>query len=341
MPSTTLSIPRPVAQALTSAHFQTLADTPPEVEWFANLTNANTRRAYRQDIEDFMAFTGLRQPEQFRDVTRAHVIAWRERLIGQGLANDTIRRKLAALSSLYAYLCDRNAVLHNPVLGVKRPRSMNREGVTPALGDHQARLLLEAPSEKTLKGKRDRAILATLLYHGLRCEELCTLKIGDIQQREGVTHIRVEGKGDKVRYLPLHPLAQRLITAYRAALKEAQKKAKKQARQEAEHEEEDLKGSLFRPVKNNRTKTLAKSLHPTSVYQDIVRRYAHEVGLVEAVPGLCVHSLRATAATNALSHEADIAKVQEWLGHSDISTTRMYDKRQSRPEDSPTFKIHY
>jgi len=72
-----------------------------------------------------------------------------------------------------------------------------------------------------------------------------------------------------------------------------------------------------------------------------VKRYAREVGLAELVPGLCVHSLRATAATNALAHNADIAKVQEWLGHSDISTTRMYDKRQSRPEDSPTFKICY
>src|SRR5262249_39944544 len=164
VPSSTLNV----------TQFQHLADVPPEIEWFANLTNANTRRAYRQDLVDFMAFAGLRQPAQFRDVTRAHVIAWREQLVEQGLANDTIRRKLAALSSLYAYLCDRNAVLHNPVLGVKRPRSLNRDGVTPALGDHQARLLLEAPPEGTLKGKRDRAILATLLYHGLRCEELCT-----------------------------------------------------------------------------------------------------------------------------------------------------------------------
>jgi hypothetical protein len=138
---------------LTPAQFETLADVPPEIEWFANLTNTNTRRAYRQDLEDFMAFAGLRQPEQFRDVTRAHVIAWRDQLVRQELANDTIRRKLAALSSLYAYLCDRNAVLHNSVLGVKRPCSMNREGVTPALGDHQARLLLGAPPESTLKGR--------------------------------------------------------------------------------------------------------------------------------------------------------------------------------------------
>src|SRR5712691_622030 len=98
---------------LTAVQFQTLADVPPELAWFANLTNPNTRRAYRQDIRDFQAFTGLSRPEEFRDVTRAHVIAWREQLVTQELANDTIRRKLAALSSLYAYLCDRNAVLHN------------------------------------------------------------------------------------------------------------------------------------------------------------------------------------------------------------------------------------
>jgi integrase/recombinase XerD len=202
---------------------------------------------------------------------------------------------------------------------------MNREGVTPALGDHQARMLLEAPPADTLKGRRDRAILATLLYHGLRCEELCTLKVGDIHQREGVTHLRVEGKGEKVRYLPLHVLAQRLITAYLEACGHAG----------------DLHGPLFRPVKNNRTQTLAKSLHPASVYHNIVKRYAGVLGLTKVIPGLCVHSLRATAATNALQHEADIAKVQEWLGHADISTTRMYDKRQSRPEDSPTFKVRY
>jgi len=72
-----------------------------------------------------------------------------------------------------------------------------------------------------------------------------------------------------------------------------------------------------------------------------VQHYAGALGLTNVVPGLCVHSLHATAATNALAHEADIAKVQEWLGHADISTTRMYDKRQSRPEDSPTFKVRY
>jgi integrase len=53
------------------------------------------------------------------------------------------------------------------------------------------------------------------------------------------------------------------------------------------------------------------------------------------------HALRATAATNALDHDADIAKVQEWLGHANIATTRIYDRRKMKPEDSPTFKVSY
>ena len=65
----------------------------------------------------------------------------------------------------------------------------------------------------------------------------------------------------------------------------------------------------------------------------IVRGYAGRLG-VKIGP----HSFRATAATNALEHEADIARVQEWLGHADIATTRMYDKHRWRPEDSPTLR---
>jgi site-specific recombinase XerD len=94
-------------------------------------------------------------------------------------------------------------------------------------------------------------------------------------------------------------------------------------------------------VQNRLTGELKKPLHPVSVYHDIVKRYGKEVGITEDVRGFCVHSLRTTAATNALAHGADITKVQEWPGHADISTTRMYDRRRWRPEESPTFKVEY
>jgi site-specific recombinase XerD len=298
-------------RSLTPAQYGALADVPPEIEWLANITNLKTRRAYKNDVSEFSAFTGLRRPEELRTVTRAHVIAW---------------RKLSALSSLFDYLCEKNAVAGNPVDGVKRPLANGNEGSTPALGDAQARKLLEAPPDDTLKGKRDRAILATLLYHGLRREELCGLRVRDIQSRQGVVHFRVKGKRDKIRFVPVHAAAQRLIEEYLTL---------------AGHGA-DVAGPLFRPVKNNRSpEKLDRPLDPASVYRNILRKYGLETGISAEVNGLCVHSLRATAATNALSHEADIAKVQEWLGHANVSTTRLYDRRKTRPEDSPTFKVRY
>jgi integrase/recombinase XerD len=305
---------------LSAAEFQRLANVPPEIEWFANIRNASTRRAYENAVKDFVLFTGIRRPEEFRDVTRAHVIAWRDDLGRRTLIGTTIRHRLAALSSLFQYLCDKNTLTHNPVKGVKRPKVESDEGKTPALGDHQARKLLVAPDEKSLKGRRDRAILATLLYHALRREELCKLRVKDFKhERRGVAHLRVSGKGEKTRYVPLHPAASGLILEYLEA---------------AGHGIDDA-SALFRPLRNNRTGTLGKAITPDGVYK-LVRKYSGAVG-----KEVGAHALRATAATNALDHEADIAKVQEWLGHANISTTRIYDHRKTRPEDSPTFKVAY
>ena len=310
----------PSGRMLTAEAFQRLADVPPEIEWFANLGNQSTRRAYENALHDFMRFAGIVRPHAFRSVTRAHVIAWRDDLAQRTLSGQTIRHRLAALSSLFEYLCERNAVTHNPVKGVKRPPVESYEGKTPALGDHQARRLLDAPQADTLKGKRDRAMLATLLYHALRRDELCRLKVKDArQERRGVAHLKIHGKGGKTRYVPLHPAAGGLIAEYLES---------------AGHGAEDA-GALFRPIRNNTTGVLDEAITPDAVYK-LVRRYSAALGFE-----IGAHALRATAATNALDHQADIAKVQEWLGHANIATTRIYDHRKTRPEDSPTFKVAY
>jgi len=322
MPRELLSV---TTRNLTPAQYDHLSDVPPETEWLANITSEKTRRAYQNDVAEFLRFTGLSISGQLRSVARAHVIAWRKDMERRGLSVATIRRKLSALSALFDYLCERNAVAGNPVDGVKRPAANGNEGSTPALGDDQARRLLDAPPEDTLKGIRDRAILATLLYHGIRREELCGLRVRDIHTRQGVTHFRIKGKREKVRFVPVHAMAQRLIRDYLAL---------------AGHGGE-ADGALFRPVKNNRTGSLKGHLDPGSIYRHVVQKYGCETGIKAEVNGLCVHSLRATAATNALANEADIAKVQEWLGHANVSTTRLYDRRKSKPEDSPTFRVKY
>jgi integrase/recombinase XerD len=165
--------------------------------------------------------------------------------------------------------------------------------------------------------------LSVLLYHGLRREELCSLKVKDILQRRGVLHLRIHGKGGKLRYIPLHPGTAELLNEYVEAVGIGG----------------DPSSPLFRPVKNNTSKRTDEAMTTDGVYK-MVRYYARKIGLGD-MEGFGVHALRATAATNALDHEADIAKVQEWLGHANIATTRLYDRRKSRPEESPTFKVEY
>ena len=113
-------------------------------------------------------------------------------------------------------------------------------------------------------------------------------------------HLKVAGKGGKTRYLPLHPGTNGLINDYLDA---------------AGHGV-DENGALFRPIRANRTGRLERAITADGVYR-IVRGYSGLLGFE-----IGAHALRATAATNALDHQADIAKVQEWLGHANISTRR-------------------
>ncbi len=202
------------ARSLTRAQFDDLASVPPEEEWLANITNAKTCRAYKNDVREFIGYTGLKSYTELRSIARSHIIGWRKDLEVRKLKPASIRRKLSALSSLFDYLCERNALAGNPVDGVKRPMANGNEGSTPSLGDRQVRKLLDAPSGKTLKGIRDRAILATLLYHGIRREELCTLRVKDLHSRQGVMHFHVRGKRAKIRFIPVNAAAQRLIDDY-------------------------------------------------------------------------------------------------------------------------------
>ena len=166
---------------------------------------------------------------------------------------------------------------------------------------------------------RDRAILAVLLYHGLRREEAAPLNTSDLQDRRGVKHLQVRAKGGKTRYLPLHPVAADKIHEYL----------------ERDSEREPGNGPLFRSI---RGRTTGAGICADGIYK-VVAQWAKAAGI--HVDGLGVHGLRATAATNALEHDADIAKLQVLLGYANISTTRLYDRRGQRPEDSPTYKVKY
>jgi hypothetical protein len=123
----------PAERRLTAAEFQTLADVPPETEWFANIKNPHTKRAYKNAVADFMRFTG--RSEEFRIITRAHVIAWRidleHREIGPRTnkrtpEGATIRHRLAALSS------SSNVCATKTPSATTRSKASNGQRPTPA-----------------------------------------------------------------------------------------------------------------------------------------------------------------------------------------------------------------
>jgi integrase/recombinase XerD len=159
-----------------------------------------------------------------------------------------------------------------------------------------------------LKGIRDRAILATLLASAERSCACCGSGTCRAVRASCICGSRASG----ARFVPLP------FTRCRCgSLGSICKRGSTAGRQE----HKSLDEALFRLVRNNRTGVIDKHLDDGCIYRNIIRKYGSETGINAEVNGLCVHSLRATATTKALSHEADIAKVQEWLGHANIYDT--------------------
>ena len=164
-----------------------LADIPEEDIWLAKQKSRRTRRAYKLDVLHFMGTLNIRSYAELRQVNHRAVIAW-ERIMreGQNAAPSTIRRRLAALSSLFKHLVRHDHVDKNPVSEVERPAINREEGSTLAFSKADARRLLDNPAEATLEGLRDRAILAVGLQVGLRRAEIASLKVGDLHQKPGI-----------------------------------------------------------------------------------------------------------------------------------------------------------
>jgi integrase/recombinase XerD len=138
-----------------------LAAIPEEQVWLASRKSARTRRAYHNDVAHFMRTFGIQSPEELRKIDHRAVMAW-ERLMHEeeGSQASTVRRRLAALSSLFAHPVKFGVVEVNPARDVERPAINRREGMTLAFSQKQARAILDAPEHNTLLGVRDRAILA-------------------------------------------------------------------------------------------------------------------------------------------------------------------------------------
>lgn len=302
---------------------ETLAAVPEEAVWLAKQKSPRTRRAYKADIQHFMRFCSISEPEELRQVDHRAVIAW-ERFMHEsdGAEASTVRRRLAALSSLFKHLVEYGQADRNPVAAVRRPAVNRDEGFTLAFSKAQARKLLDAPPADTLAGLRDRAILSVGLQAGLRRAEIARLRVGDLHQNRGFDSLRVIRKGARKDALAIHPQTAQRIRDYLVA---------------AGHGD-DFDGPLFRPLGHNgRSRTTRRHMAPDAIDR-VLRKYAVRIGLTR---GYSAHSMRATFITTALENGASLEQVQRAVGHRDPSTTKLYDRRGYNPEKSAAFFASY
>lgn len=306
------------------ANVEAIAEIPEEEVWLAGLKSAHSRRAYRNDVRHFMAVLGITSRNELRQVTHKHVTAWdhyMRELEEPQPSPATIRRRLSALSSLFKHLIKHTDVKVNPVREITRPPA-DTEGQTPAFAKKEARAVLDAPPEDTLAGLRDRAILSVGLQAGLRREEIAGLKVKSLHTTRGFDALRVLGKRKKKRVVLINPQTAQRIRAY----------------VEQGGHADDVNGPLFRPVKNNQNKTNARRHLSANSIANVAKKYANQIGKTR---GYAAHSMRATWVTAALDNGADIVDVQKDAGHSDVSTTRRYDRRGKNPEKSAAFFATY
>jgi site-specific recombinase XerD len=300
-----------------------LADIPEEDIWLAKQKSGRTRRAYQQDVTHFMRTLSIWRAEELRQADHKAVIAW-ERFMRESehAAASTIRRRLAALSSLYKHLVRHGHATRNPVTEIERPAINRDEGATAAFSKAQARKLLDVPGEDTIAGLRDRAILSVGLQVGLRRAEIAALKVGDLHQNRGYDSLRVLRKGGRRDALAINPQTAARIRAYL----------------ELAGHGADMDGPLFRPLKHNgRRQEERRRMDPDAIDR-VVRKYAAELGLDR---GYSAHSMRATFITTALENGAQLEDVQKAAGHRDPGTTKLYDRRGYNPEKAASFFATY
>jgi len=300
------------------AHFEA-HDPNEELLWLANFDSERTRRTYRAAVREFCAVVGAQSLQDLRSVTRAQVLHYREHLLKtKNATHRTVRSRLAALSSLFQHLVERQVLRENPVHGIKRPRVNSERGETVEITPAQVRQLLDVPDKETLQGIRDRAILHLFFYTGCRIAEIATLRVKDFFEDAGYFVLDFTVKGGKKNRVAIHQELQVSLAEY--------------LRTAGHHAQPD--SPLFLPVKNGQP---GETVKPRQI-GNLFHKYRRMVGIGDQVTP---HSARATFITTSLENGAPIEAVQKTVGHAHVSTTQLYDKRKFRYRDSSSLAVRY
>ena len=253
---------------------------------YSPATIANYTRSLRQLYE----YVGALKISRWRDVHSDQIQSFIAKTHRGGLSPGSLRDMLSAYRSFYRYLAREGLAATNPAIGIRSPKSPRK--LPQVLDVDEVSALLDFPADDP-EAVRDRALLELLYSSGLRVSELTSVRWRDLDLQDGL--IRVTGKGNKTRIVPVGSRARDALEALR---------------------KQDQPG-LDDPLVHGR---LGKPLTPGGVRLRLKRR-AKDQGVWKRV---YPHLLRHSCASHVLESSGDLRAVQELLGHADIGTTQIY-----------------
>jgi integrase/recombinase XerD len=277
--------------------------------WLSTGASKNTLAAYRSDLKIFNKWLA---GKSLISVNSKHIQDYFSDRQKNNIGSSTQARILTCLHSFYEYLLANQLIIKDPTEQLSQPKLEKKLPVF--LNIQEVEKLLEAPSSSSLFGQRDRAMLELLYSCGLRVSELINLSYHNINLKE--EFIRIHGKGNKERVLPMGEVAIDYLMKY----------------------ETNARPML---LKNGQSDSYFLSNRGSAMSRQnffyIIKAYANQVGIDKP---LSPHSLRHAFATHLVQKGADLRSVQLMLGHSDISSTQLYTHIQNAQLKAQHAKHH-
>jgi integrase/recombinase XerD len=255
----------------------------------------NTIKSYSADISQFNSYLNSITVDLFK-VNSLIVENYIKQLHNNKQSSKSISRKISSLKQLFLYLLKNKHISASPLNEIHLPKIQH--SIPKPLTEEHVELLLNAPDESTTIGFRDKTMIELMYATGVRVSELVDLRIPQVNLNQGV--IRVTGKGEKDRLIPLGEYASDYLKRYLLSVRSLLLKDK---------------SSPF-VFLSNRSKNMTRQTFWYSI-----KKYAKKCSIY---PEPSPHQLRHSFATHLLNNGADLRVVQMLLGHSNISTTQIY-----------------
>jgi integrase/recombinase XerC len=251
----------------------------------------HTTVAYRGDLEQFLAFLITIGNPGINQLKATHVRAWMSDMMQHNIAPRSIHRKISSLRALVKHLRKDGVIDHDPLIKISVPKTP-KHLVKDIPAEDLKNMFERFPWNEVENGQRDRLLLLLFYTSGMRLSELVGLKTSDVDLSRNM--LRVLGKRNKVRLIPLHDEGIDLLKLYVATIE---------------------KGYLF-------TLESGEPLYPVFVYR-LVNKY---LKLFSHASKTSPHVLRHSFATHMLNNGANLMAIKDILGHANLSATQVYTK---------------